>query len=138
MTHKRIRKRINKGFTKGPTKDTQRTLQSWSKDMESQNAKRICNEDLEDLEAVVALDLVNAYGNFNRSGALAEVREYLPQLMGMVKSQWQHGNTTPRVCNRHTAQHTLTMSDGLTGSRLKVVDPGGPWPFEPMAFGRGP
>ena len=66
-----------------------RALQNWSQEMEAANKERVANDDLNNLEAVVALDLTNAYG-MCRSGAIAEMRESLPRLLGVVKSQWQN------------------------------------------------
>ena len=42
------------------------------------------------LEAVLAMDLTNAYGRFYRSTAVSEIREYLPRLAGMLKSELQN------------------------------------------------
>ena len=67
-----------------------RALQSWSSAMEDTNRSSVDEAVFEELEAVIALDLTNAYGLFHRSGAIAEVRECLPQLLGMIRAQWQN------------------------------------------------
>ena len=50
-----------------------RTLQAWASDIEQANVERFEHERWDELEAMAALDLKNAYGNFYRSGAVNEV-----------------------------------------------------------------
>ena len=42
----------------------------------------------------MALDLTNAYGMFYRSAAIAEVRETLSRLLGVLKSEWRNEGTS--------------------------------------------
>eukprot|EP00973_Karenia_brevis_P049110 6812452-Karenia_brevis.AAC.1 len=61
--------------------------------MEHDNRAKISDGRWDELEAMAALDLKNAYGMFHRSGAITEICEELPSLKGMVRSQWQNGES---------------------------------------------
>ena len=50
-----------------------RALQSWSQEMEEADAEKLAAGALEELEAVMAMDLTNAYGRFYRFTAIAEI-----------------------------------------------------------------
>ena len=49
---------------------------------------------LEELMALIGIDLKNAYGEYYRSGAIEEVLEKLPMLAGLVKSELQNGSVS--------------------------------------------
>ena len=55
-------------------------LQAWASEIEVVNEIHVSQGDFENLEAIVALDLTNAYGLFYRSHAIDEVRENFPRL----------------------------------------------------------
>eukprot|EP00973_Karenia_brevis_P087858 12186098-Karenia_brevis.AAC.1 len=74
-----------------------------------------------ELEAIVAMDLTNAYGLFHRSGALAEVREHLPKLKGMVKSQWQNGESIFWMRVNGIWKSYTTSRGGYQGLRLVTI-----------------
>eukprot|EP00973_Karenia_brevis_P026450 3648938-Karenia_brevis.AAC.1 len=98
-----------------------RALQAWSKEMAEANYVNLAAAHLNALEAVVALDLTNAYGFFHRSGALAEVRECLPQLLGMLRAQWQNkSNAFWMRVNGEWVQKETTRG-GFQGLRLITV-----------------
>ena len=68
-----------------------KVLQSWVEEMEIDNTAAWISDKLEEIRALVGIDLQNAYGEFYRSGAIREVMERLPSLMGLVKSELQNG-----------------------------------------------
>jgi len=98
-----------------------RALQNWCHDIEEGNAQKLQQNDIENLEAVLALDLTNAYGMFHRSGAIAEVRVSLPGLLGVVKAQWQNEKNSfwMRVDGRWVK--SVTKRGGFQGLRFITV-----------------
>eukprot|EP00973_Karenia_brevis_P095954 12429956-Karenia_brevis.AAC.1 len=70
-----------------------RMMQAWAEEIETSNKDKIARGILDELEAMAALDLTNAYGLFYRSGAIKEICDYLPSLKGMLKAEWQNGES---------------------------------------------
>eukprot|EP00973_Karenia_brevis_P050004 6942216-Karenia_brevis.AAC.1 len=68
-------------------------MQAWAEEIESSNTRKMQQGLFDELEAVAALDLTNAYGFFYRSGAIKEICEYLPSLKGMLRAEWQNGKS---------------------------------------------
>eukprot|EP00973_Karenia_brevis_P075883 10542066-Karenia_brevis.AAC.1 len=89
--------------------------------MEQSNLAKMEQHMWNDLEAIMALDLTNAYGLFHRSGALKEVREHLPKLLGMVKSQWQTGESIFWMRVNGQWQRSATQRGGYQGLRLVTI-----------------
>lgn len=68
-----------------------RVLESWVNKMEIENQAAWAEQQLDELKALLGIDLTNSDGEYYRSGAIEEVAEYLPELMGLVISGLQNG-----------------------------------------------
>jgi len=98
-----------------------RALQNWSNQIETANKEKILQDDMDNLEAVLALDLTNAYGMFYRTGAIAELRESLPRLLGVTKSQWQNESNNFWLRVNGDWVKSETRRGGFQGLRLITV-----------------
>eukprot|EP00973_Karenia_brevis_P043625 6044430-Karenia_brevis.AAC.1 len=89
--------------------------------MEDSNRDKLTQQAWEEVEAITALDLTNAYGLFYRSGAIEEVSSCLPMLQGMVRSQWQNCENKFWMRVEGRWQQYATRRGGYQGLRLITI-----------------
>ena len=66
-----------------------KVLESWGESMELDNGAAWIEGKWEELKALIGIDLINAYGEYFRTGAVTEIMEKLLEILGILALQIQ-------------------------------------------------